>query len=78
MDLENKSAKFLSVSPTGKAPVVVADGASLYEFNDVNQYLDEVFKLPKLLPEDPKERAYARIRMASPTTTSSQLCSWRA
>ncbi len=61
MDLENKSTEFLSVSPIGKVPVVVADGDSLYESNVVNQYLDEVFESQKLLPEDPKERAYARI-----------------
>ncbi|HVF02515.1 MAG TPA: glutathione S-transferase family protein [Rubrobacteraceae bacterium] len=65
VDLANKSEEFLSVSPTGKVPVVVADGDSLYESNVVNQYLDEVFESPKLLPEDPKERAYARIWMAS-------------
>jgi glutathione S-transferase len=66
VDVENKSEKFLSVSPTGKVPVVVADGDSLYESNVVNQYLDEVFESPKLLPEDPKQRAYTRIWMASP------------
>jgi len=65
VDLENKSEEFLSVSPTGKVPVVVADGDSLYESNVVNQYLDEVFESPKLLPEGPKQRAYARIWMAS-------------
>ena len=65
VDLENKSEEFLSFSPTGKVPVVVADGDSLYESNVVNQYLDEVFESPKLLPEDPKERAYARIWMSS-------------
>ncbi len=65
VDLENKSEEFLSVSSTGKVPVVVADGDPLYESNVVNQYLDEVFESPKLLPEDPKERAYARIWMAS-------------
>jgi glutathione S-transferase len=65
VDLENKSEEFLSVSPTGKVPVVVADGDSLYESNVVNQYLDEVFESPKLLPEDSKQRAYARIWMAS-------------
>ncbi len=65
VDLENKSEEFLSISPTGKVPVVVADGDSLYESNVVNQYLDEVFESPKLLPEDPKQRAYARIWMAS-------------
>lgn len=65
VDLANKSEEFLRVSPTGKVPVVVANGDSLYESNVVNQYLDEVFESPKLLPEDPKERAYARIWMAS-------------
>src|SRR5215210_2160247 len=64
VDLANKSEEFLNVSPTGKVPVVVVDGDSLYESNVVNQYLDEVFESPKLLPEDPKQRAYARIWMA--------------
>ena len=64
VDLSNKSAEFLSVSPTGKVPVVVVDGDSLYESNVVNQYLDEVMDGPKLMPEDPKRRAYARIWMS--------------
>lgn len=65
VDLENKSEEFLSVSPTGKVPVVVVDGDSLYESNVINQYLEEVFGEPQLLPEDPKQRAYARIWMGS-------------
>ncbi len=64
VDLQNKSEEFLKASPTGKVPVIVVDGDSLYESNVVNQFLDEVFEEPKLLPEDPKERAYARIWMA--------------
>ncbi len=65
VDLENIPEAFLSVSPTGKVPVVIADGDSLYESNVINQYLDEVFESSKLLPEDPKQRAYACIWMAS-------------
>ena len=65
VDLENKSEEFLSVSPTGKVPVVIVDGDVLYESNVVNQFLDEVTGEPRLLPEDPKERAYARIWMSS-------------
>ncbi len=65
VDFRNKkSEEFLEASPTGKVPVVVADGDSLYESNIVNQYLDEVYEKPKLMPEDPKARAYARIWMA--------------
>ena len=64
VDLENKSEEFLKASPTGKVPVVVVDGDSIYESNVVNQYLDEVTDDPRLMPEDPKRRAYARIWMA--------------
>jgi glutathione S-transferase len=64
VDFRNKSEEFLEASPTGKVPVVVVDGDSLYESNIVNQYLDEVYEEPKLMPEDPKVRAYTRIWMA--------------
>jgi len=64
VDFRNKSDEFLEASPTGKVPVVVVDGDSLYESNIVNQYLDEVHEEPKLMPGDPKARAYARIWMA--------------
>ena len=45
--------------------MIVVDGDSIYESNVINQYLDEVTGGPRLLPEDPKARAYARIWMAS-------------
>ena len=64
VDLSDKSEEFLAASPTGKVPVVVVDGESLYESNVVNQYLDEVTGDPKLMPEDLKQRAHARIWMA--------------
>jgi glutathione S-transferase len=65
VDLANKSEEFLAASPTGKVPVIVVDGDSIYESNVVDQYLDEVTGGSRLLPEDPKARAYARIWMAS-------------
>ena len=55
VDLGNKSEEFLSVSPYGKVPVLRVNGTSLYESNIVNEYLDEVYESPKLMPEDPKE-----------------------
>ena len=64
VDLSNKSEEFLGASPTGKVPVVVVDGDSIYESNVVNQYLDEVANGTRLMPEDPKTRAHARIWMA--------------
>ncbi len=64
VDFRNKSEEFLRASPTGKVPVVVVGGDPLYESNVVNQYLDEVYEEPRLMPVDPKARAYARIWMA--------------
>lgn len=64
VDLSNKSEEFLSVSPYGKVPVVRINGTSLYESNIVNEYLDEVFESPKLMPESPEERALTRSWMA--------------
>jgi glutathione S-transferase len=64
IDLSNKSEEFLSVSPYGKVPVLSVNGASLYESNIVNEYLDEVYDSPKLMPETPEERALVRSWMA--------------
>jgi glutathione S-transferase len=64
VDLKNKSEEFLSVSPHGKVPVLVENGTALYESNVVNEYLDEVYEAPRLMPEDPKQRALARSWMA--------------
>jgi len=64
VDLADKSEEFLAASPTGKVPVIVVDGESLYESNVVNQYIDEVTGEPRLMPQDPKRRAHARIWMA--------------
>jgi glutathione S-transferase len=64
VDLSNKSEEFLSVSPYGKVPVLAVNGMSLYESNVVNEYLNEVYETPRLLPENPEQRALARSWMA--------------
>lgn len=64
VDLSNKSEEFLSVSPYGKVPVLAVNGMSLYESNVVNEYLDEIHETPRLLPENPEQRALARSWMA--------------
>jgi len=64
VDLSNKSEEFLKVSPYGKVPVLRVNGTSLYESNIVNEYLDEVYDSPKLMPDDPEERASVRSWMA--------------
>jgi glutathione S-transferase len=64
VDLSNKSEEFLSVSPYGKVPVLRVNGTSLYESNIVNEYLDEVHESPRLMPDNPEERASVRSWMA--------------
>jgi len=64
VDLGNKSEEFLSVSPYGKVPVVSVNGVCLYESNVVNEYLDEVHEIPRLMPAKPEQRALARSWMA--------------
>ena len=64
VDLSNKSEEFLRVSPYDKVPVLSVNGTSLYESNIVNEYLDEVYSSPRLMPESPEERASVRSWMA--------------
>src|SRR5918996_6434478 len=64
VDLSNKSEEFLRVSPYGEVPVLSVNGTSLYESNIVNEYLDEVYDSPKLMPENPEQRALVRSWMA--------------
>jgi glutathione S-transferase len=64
VDLSNKSEEFLSVSPYGKVPVLWVNGTSLYESNIVNEYLDEVYDSPRLMPENPEDKVSVRSWMA--------------
>jgi glutathione S-transferase len=64
VDLGNKSEEFLELSPYGKVPVLRINGTSLYESNVVNEYLDEVYDSPTLMPDDPEKRASVRSWMA--------------
>ncbi len=59
IDLRDKPDWFLEISPHGKVPVLVVDGAALFESNAIAEYLDEVVE-PRLHPQDPKKRARNR------------------
>jgi glutathione S-transferase len=61
VDLQNKPERFLQVSAYGKVPALVHDGVEIYESAIINEYLDEVFPKPSLMPRDPRLRAQARI-----------------
>jgi glutathione S-transferase len=61
IDLQQKPAWFGTVSNYGKVPALQHKQHRLVESAIVNEYLDEVFPEPALLPTDPGTRAVARI-----------------
>jgi len=63
VDLSNKPAWFDEISPYGKVPVLRHNGQTIYESAVINEYLDEAFPEPPLMPASVFERAEARIWM---------------
>ena len=61
IDFKNKPKRFLEVSAYGKVPAIVHNGAEVYESAIINEYLEEVFPDPALMPKDPATRAQLRI-----------------
>jgi glutathione S-transferase len=61
IDLQNKPANFLEISPYGKVPVLKYGDHCVWESAIVNEYLEEVFPDLPLLPTEPMQRAQARI-----------------
>jgi glutathione S-transferase len=61
IDLQNKPANFLEISPYGKVPVLKHGEHCVWESAIINEYLEEAFPTPPLLPKDPMHRAQARI-----------------
>jgi len=59
IDLSNKPAWFLEISPFGKVPVLKIGEVILFESAIINEYLDEVFP-PPIHPQDPLQRAHNR------------------
>lgn len=57
---EQLRADYLALNPNGVAPTLVHDGAAIIESTVINEYLDEAFPEPALLPADPLERARVR------------------
>lgn len=59
--MKNKSSELLEISPYGKVPVLVDNNRSIYESAIINEYLEEAYPDPPLMPEEPFARAQARI-----------------
>jgi glutathione S-transferase len=61
INLQDKPPEFLQVSRYGKVPALQHGDVKLYESAIINEYLEEVFPEPPLLPQDPAQKAAARI-----------------
>ncbi|RCJ36813.1 glutathione S-transferase [Nostoc punctiforme NIES-2108] len=61
IDLQNKPDGYTQISRYGKVPAIKHGDVEIYESGIINEYLDEVFPEPPLLPRDPAAKAIARI-----------------
>ncbi len=61
IDLQNKPEAFTQISRYGKVPAIKHGDVEIYESTIINEYLEEVFPEPALLPHDPGAKAVARI-----------------
>ncbi len=61
VDLMNRSEDVAAINPYGKVPVLVERDLVLYEANIINEYIDERFPHPQLMPPDPVMRGRARL-----------------
>ncbi len=61
VDLYNKPEDIAVMNPYNRVPILVERDLQLYESNIINEYIDERFPHPQLMPADPVMRARARL-----------------
>ncbi len=61
VDLYNKPEDIALMNPYAQVPILVERDLILYESSIINEYIDERFPHPQLMPGDPVERARVRL-----------------
>jgi len=61
VDLHNKPEDLAVMNPYNQVPVLVERDLILHEANIINEYIDERFPHPQLMPADPVMRGRARL-----------------
>jgi glutathione S-transferase len=58
---EQKNPDYLNIHPFGQVPALDDEGFILYDSTIINEYLDDEYPYPPLMPEDSEGRARARL-----------------
>jgi len=58
---EQKKPEYLKLNPYGKVPVIIDGATVLYESLIINEYLEEKYPEPPLMPKDHGKKAKVRI-----------------
>jgi len=74
VDLYNKPEDISVMNPYGQVPILVERDLILYESNIINEYIDERFPHPQLMPGDPVERARVRLFLLNSKKNCSHTC----
>lgn len=61
VDPHNKPEDLAVISPYGRVPILIERDLVLYESNIINEYIDDRFPHPQLMPAEPVMRARARL-----------------
>lgn len=60
---EQKSQDFLKLNPYGKVPVLVDEDVIIYDSTIINEYLDEEYPNPPMMPAADESADRARVRL---------------
>lgn len=63
VDTHSKPEDLAVMNPYNEVPVLVERDLTLYESNIINEYIDERFPHPQLMPADPVMRARTRLML---------------
>ena len=58
---EQKSPEYLKIHPFGQIPALDDEGFILYDSTIINEYLEDEYPYPSLMPKDSEGRARARL-----------------
>lgn len=58
---EQRAPDFLKLNPYGKVPVLIDEDIVIYDSTIINEYLEEEYPTPALMPEDSAGRSRVRL-----------------